>query len=132
VQTTILRSTTALAATLAFAATAFFPGQASAATEADTLKATSSEYETIKHKFNYSENFVLETKDPYEHKFSASEDFVLETDDPYELADIQCGPGSASPFTPCDDVKAFCAAIGGSYEPGSCTLPDWPPPPSRD
>ena len=113
-QTTILRSTAALAATLALAATAFFPGQASAATEVETFQASASDYETIKHRFNYSENFVLET------------------DDPYERADIDCGPGSGAPFLPCEDVKAFCAAIGGEYEPGSCTLPDWPPPPSRD
>ena len=99
----ILRSTAVLGATLALAATAFAPHAASA----------------------------LESRATY-HEINAYESFVLETGGEDLKKSISCGPGSSSPFTPCDLVKSFCAAMGGDYEPGSCTLPDWPPPPSRD
>jgi len=100
---TILRSTAVLGATLALAATAFVPHAASA----------------------------LESRPTY-HGLNASQSFVLETSGHDLKNSIDCGPGSSAPFTPCDLVKSFCVAMGGDYEPGSCTLPDWPPPPSRD
>ena len=100
---TALRSTAVFGATLALAATAFVPKHASA----------------------------LEARQVY-HGIYASESFALVTSDHDLKQSIDCGPGSSAPFTPCDLVKSFCIALGGDYEPGSCTLPDWPPPPSRD
>ena len=98
----ILRSTAVLGATLALAATALMPGQASALEARSYMR------------YNASESFALETSG---HDLKQS---------------IDCGPGSSAPFTPCDLVKSLCAALGGDYEPGSCSVPDWPPPPSRD
>ena len=99
----IFRSTGALAATLALTATALMPGAASAL-----------EARTTMHGYNASESFALETSG---HDLKNT---------------INCGPGSSAPFTPCEDIKRFCALMGGDYEPGSCTIPDFPPPPSRD
>ncbi len=99
----MFRSTAALAATLALSATALMPGAASAFEARSTGVG-----------LNHSESFALETSG---HELKNS---------------ISCGPGSSAPFTPCDSVKSLCVALGGDYEPGSCTVPDWPPPPSRD
>jgi hypothetical protein len=100
---TMLRSTAALGASLALAATALMPQVASAA---QTM--------SVNHGLYASESFVLETSG-------------------HDLKNvIHCGPGSPAPFTPCEDIKRFCALLGGDYEPGSCTTPDFPPPPSRD
>jgi hypothetical protein len=120
----ILRSTAALAATLALSAMAFMPSAVSAFEARSTGVG-----------LNHSESFALETSG---HDFEArstgvglnySESFALETSGHELKNSIGCGPGSSSPFTPCEDVKRFCALMGGDYEPGSCTLPDWPPPP---
>jgi hypothetical protein len=106
----ILRSTLAAGAILAMTAAAFMPGSALATTRSDTTETT----------------FIVKT-------ISGQLTLVAQpSDDDSSKMVIQCGPGSSSPFTPCDIVKTVCANLGGSYEPGACTTPDWPPPPRPD
>ena len=97
----IVRSTIAAGAMLAISLSAFFPGAASAATRST------------------SDDTVA---------FAGATSFVAQPDDGMQKMVVHCGPGSPAPFNPCDEVKRFCALLGGDYEPGACHTPTVPPP----